>query len=175
MPFGGRYAEAIWDLEVVSVTANQVIAIAEVAAVLIAGGGIYMTLRGLRDQLWLTTFAEYTRRYSEITRMLPADSREPGASFEIEALPRDERGRVVNAVRDYLNLCSEEFYLHSRKRIDDETWRIWELGIAETVRLPWIQETWASVKREYSYYPSFCEFVDHLVPDDSARRVGERT
>jgi hypothetical protein len=158
---------------VVCVTANQVIAIAEVAAVLIAGGGIYMTLRGLRDQLWLTTFSEYTRRYSEITKMLPAESRRPGGSFEIEALPEAERGHVLNAVREYLNLCSEEFYLHSRKRIDDDTWSIWKLGIAETVRLPWIRETWASVRSEYSYYPAFCEFLDAAVPPDQGEATPE--
>jgi hypothetical protein len=143
---------------------NQVIAIAEVAAVLIAGGGIYMTLRGLRDQLWLTTFSEYTRRYSEITRKLPAESRRPGSDFQVEALPKDQQGELQNAVREYLNLCSEEFYLHNRKKVDEETWTIWKLGMEETVRLPWIRETWASVRDEYTYYPDFCKFLDAVIP-----------
>jgi hypothetical protein len=149
-------------------TTDQVIAVTGIVAVLITGGGIYVTLRGLRNQLWLTTFAEYTGRYSDITRRLPAESRRPGGDFDIEQLSETERGSILNAVREYMNLCSEEFYLHGRKKIDDETWSIWEVGMKETVRLPWIQETWTSIRAEYSSYPEFREFIDSFMPAEEA-------
>jgi hypothetical protein len=114
--------------------------------------------------LWLVTFAEYTRRYSEITRTLPSEARRPEGDFDIEALSKAERGLLSNAVREYMNLCSEEFYLHGRKKIDKETWSIWKTGIQETVRLPWIQKTWTSMRSEYSYYPEFCQFLEGCMP-----------
>jgi hypothetical protein len=67
---------------------------------------------------------------------------------------------VLNAARAYLNLTSEEFFLHARGRIDDETWRIWKTGIAETVRLPWLQLAWQVLEIEYAYFPEYCGFID---------------
>lgn len=139
--------------------ARQIVLIATVATVLVALAGLWITLRGIRDQLWLQTFAEYTRRYSEIVRELPSESRRPGSAFSLDALNPDERGRVLNAARAYLNLTSEEFFLHSRGRIDDETWRIWKTGIAQTVRLPWLRLAWQELEIEYSYFEKYCRFI----------------
>jgi len=146
------------------ITTDQVIAVAEVGAVLLAGVTIFMTLRGLRAQLWLQTFGEYTRRYSEIVANLPSESRRPGGTFRLEELGSEQRDKVLNAVRAYLNLCSEEFFLHGRRKIDGETWGIWRRGIEETVALPWFRQTWGEMRPEYAaYYPEFCSFMDDCV------------
>src|SRR5919204_1171163 len=108
-------------------TTEQVIAVAEVVAVFVAGTAVYITLRGLRHELWLQTFAEYTRRYSEIVMNLPSESRRPGGAFDLSQLGSDQRNLVLNSVRAYLNLYSEEFYLKGRGRIDGETWDIWKV------------------------------------------------
>ncbi len=129
------------------------------AGVVVTAAGLYVTVRSVRDQLWLHTFAEYTRRYAEVVRELPSESRRPGSSFDLRALPEDERDRILNAARAYLNLCSEEFFLHYRGRIDKETWAIWQTGIEETVRLPWLQGAWAELEDEYSYVPEFRSFM----------------
>jgi hypothetical protein len=139
--------------------AREIALAATIATVLIAGFGLWLTMRGIRDQLWLQTFQEYTRRYSEIVRDLPSDSRRPGSGFTLDALDVEEHGRVLNAARAYLNLTSEEFFLHARGRIDDETWRIWKTGIIETVRLPWLQLAWHELEIEYAYFPEYCGFI----------------
>lgn len=149
-------------------TTEQVIAIAEVGAVLAAGIAIFMTVRGLRDQLWLHTFSEYTKRHSEIVCDLPSESRRPHGDFDIDSIPREERERVLSAARGYFNLCSEELFLYHRGKIDKETWAIWRNGIVDTVRLPWIQGTWKLTKVEYSFFPNFCEFMDGLVAKGNA-------
>jgi hypothetical protein len=113
-------------------------------------------------------------RYWEIVRDLPAESRRPGSEFALGILDPVERDRVLNAARGYLNLCSEEFYLHDRGRIDDMTWAIWKQGMIETLRLPWIQETWAELQPEYSYFDEFCEFIRSCIEktaETSADRV----
>jgi hypothetical protein len=46
--------------------AREIALAATIAIVLIAGFGLWLTMRGIRDQLWLQTFQEYTRRYSEM-------------------------------------------------------------------------------------------------------------
>jgi hypothetical protein len=142
---------------------DDVIAIATVVGVLVAAVALFVALKGVRDQMWLQTFAEYTRRYNEIVRELPAQSRRPGSDFSLATLNQNDRDRVVNAARSYLNLCSEEFYLHSRGRIDDSTWDIWKQGMIETLRLPWMQQTWNELQEEYRYFHEFCGFIRNCI------------
>jgi hypothetical protein len=139
-----------------------VVALASVAGVVVAIVAIVVTLRGLRDQLWLQTFSEYTRRYGDIVRELPSEARHPGGRFVFDDLSVDEQGRVLNVARAYLNLCSEEYFLHTRGRIDNETWSIWRAGMVEVLRAPWIQTTWTMLKSEYGFL-EFCAFLDECI------------
>jgi hypothetical protein len=136
---------------------------------------VWVTLRGIREQLWLLTFSEYTRRYAEIVDMLPPDARRPGATFDFAALSPPERDRILTAMRRYLNLCSEERFLHSRGKIDATTWSIWRTGIRDTARLPCFQAAWTMLRSEYEYYTDFQAFMDELVREsasgDAVRRA----
>jgi hypothetical protein len=134
-----------------------------VVTVILAGIGVYVTLRGIRDQLWLQTFAEYTRRYAEIVRELPSESRRPDGSFDLDTLATEDRGRVLNAARGYLNLTAEEYFLHKRGRIDHETWEIWKSGIVATMTLPWVRLAWTELEQEYMYFPEYCSFVSECM------------
>ena len=137
--------------------------VAALSGTAVTAAALLVTIHGMRSQLWLHTFSEYTRRYAEVVRDLPSESRRPGSSFDLHALPDDERDRVLNAARAYLNLTSEEFFLHSRGRIDDETWSIWRTGIEQTVRLPWLREAWVDLEPEYAYVPEFSRFLKNCL------------
>jgi hypothetical protein len=143
---------------------EEIVAIATVAGVLVGLAATVVALRGVRNQLWLQTFSEYTRRYSEIVRELPSEARRPGGRFIFEELDDEHQGHVLNTARSYLNLCSEEYFLHSRGRIDDETWEIWRAGMVEVLRAPWIQTTWDLLRSEYRF-AEFCEFLDSCVQE----------
>ncbi|MEI8191551.1 MAG: hypothetical protein WCI75_17695 [candidate division NC10 bacterium] len=126
---------------------------------------IGVTLVGLREQLWLQTFAEYTRRYAEIVDALPSDAIRPGAAYDYASLPPSERDALLRGMRRYLNLCSEEFFLNSRGKIDATTWEIWLAGMRSTARLPGFRVAWPLLHSEYDYYPTFQEFMDRLGPE----------
>jgi hypothetical protein len=134
-------------------SAETLVAIAELAAVVVGITAILVTLRAVRDQLWIQTFTEYTGRYAEIWDDLPSEARVPGSDFDLDVLPTAERGRLLNTVRGYLNLCSEEFWLYKKRKIDPETWGIWKVGIADNVRLPWFRSSWKELKSEYNSFP----------------------
>jgi hypothetical protein len=138
--------------------ANQIIAITGVAMVTVATTAIWASLRGVRHQLWLQTFAEYTRRYAEIAQQIPSHARTAGGAYRLDALDEDERDRLLNLARSYINLCSEEHYLHGRGRIDPETWRLWTLGIQSMFELEWFCEAWTRLSREYAKYEAFHQF-----------------
>ncbi len=59
-------------------SADLAIAVATLALILVTGLLAHVTLKGIREQLWLMTFSEYTRRYSEIMDLLPPDARGRG-------------------------------------------------------------------------------------------------
>jgi len=144
--------------------AAEIAAWTGVAGVLLGAVAIAMSLRGVRDQLWLQTFADYTRRYGEIVRELPSEARRPGGNFVFEELEPEEQGHVLNISRAYLNLCSEEYFLHERGKIDDQTWGIWRAGMVDVLRAPWIQTTWETLKPEYKFL-EFCDFLDRCIEE----------
>jgi hypothetical protein len=144
------------------VTTNQIIAITGVVTVVVTAIAIFVALKGVRDQLWLHTFSEWTGRYLDYVRELPGAARDPAASFALDGLSDQERARTVNAVRMYVNLCSEEHYLHSLGKIDHRTWDIWALGMADAFRASWFRELWADLRHEYAPYTEFRAFFDDL-------------
>jgi hypothetical protein len=143
-------------------TTNQIIAVAGVATFFLTAAAILVTLKGVRDQLWLQTFSEWTRRYLDYACKLPAAARNPDGSFSLDALDAQERDDLVDAVRMYVNLCSEEHYLHSRGNIDHKTWRIWTLGMEDAFRAAWFRATWLQLRHEYRAYEDFQTFFDQF-------------
>jgi hypothetical protein len=114
----------------------------------------------VKDQLWLHTFSEYTRRFEDAICSLPSDARRPGSAFDPKRLMPGQRAEVENSLRKYFNLCSEEHYLFMRGRIDKRTWNIWTTGIEDMFRLPWFADVWEDMRPEYSFYVEFCDFLD---------------
>jgi hypothetical protein len=148
-------------------TTSQIIAITGIATLVATAVVIYVTLKGVRDELWLQTFAEYTGRYRDYAREIPPFARDPHSTFTLADLAEGERARILNAARMYVNLCSEEHYLHSRQKIDEETWAIWTQGMRDTFEAAWFREAWASIQHEYRLYPAFCEFFEDCLGDRS--------
>lgn len=129
----------------------------------VTGFALAMSLRSVRDQLWLQTFSEYTRRYLDILDSLPEEARVPDESLDPNELRPAERRKLLISLRRYFNLCSEEFYLRKRKRIDAETWRIWESGIQATMRLPTFRNGWTILGPEYAYFAGFHAFMEDVI------------
>jgi hypothetical protein len=141
-------------------TTDQIIAVTGIATLLATGVVIFVTLKGVRDELWLQTFAEYTRRYLDYVRAIPSPARDPDSGFTLAGLDEEERERMLNAARMYVNLCSEEHYLHSKRKIDDTTWSIWSQGMRDAFQAPWFLEAWGKIRHEYRLYPDFCVFFE---------------
>jgi hypothetical protein len=139
------------------------VAAVQIAAVVVAAAALIVTLRGVRRQLWLSTFADYTKRYSEIVDEIPLAARLRPGSFSLAMLDGQERERVVCVAVRYLNLCSEEFHLHSEGIIDARTWRIWESEMKSFLERRWIAEAWVMIRAEYDSYPEFHSFVSGFV------------
>ena len=135
----------------------------EVASFAVATAAVFFAVSGVRNQLRLQTFSEYTRRYGEIFSSLSSAARDPHSDFALESLDAEERDRHLNVARAYFNLCSEEFYLHKRRRIDRDTWVIWCRGMRDTMRSNWLRTTWKALRDEYIYVDEFADFFDERI------------
>jgi len=136
--------------------------IIQVLALLVAGTGVYLGLRGVQRQMWIAIFGQYTQRYASIMDSLPPDARSPHGSVKFEQMEEQEKNQVLNVARRYLNLCSEERFLASSKHLDKKAWKIWKTGIRDTARLPFFVGAWEILKPEYSFYPDFQQFIDEM-------------
>lgn len=139
--------------------ATQWIVLISAAAVAVSAVAIVAGLKGVRDQMRVTVFLEYTERYAQIMKNMPHEAREPGSGYQLASQSSEERLRVLAVFREYLNLCSEEKWLHDQRRIDNPTWKIWECGMQDVARFPPFPEAWSVLKSEYDGYPDFQDFV----------------
>jgi hypothetical protein len=143
----------------------QWVAVASVATVIVAVIALAVAVKGVRDQLRVSVFLTYTDRYATVMRGVPFDARRPGSNYRLASRSNDERIRVLEAFREYFNLCSEEIWLHDRGRIDNDTWKVWERGMQQVAMFPCFLEVWETLAFEYEYYENFLGFVNEkLIP-----------
>lgn len=142
-----------------ALNSNQIIAAGSLATLLLTAAAIFFSVRGLRHQLWLQTFGDYTRRYAALVHDLPVVARDPKLDLTLNDFNGEDQDRLVTFARGYFNLCSEEHFLHDKNRIDHDTWRIWCCGINDMLRLRWMQDLWRDLSHEYSGYQSFTRFL----------------
>jgi hypothetical protein len=121
----------------------------------------------------MTIFLAYTERYAKIMQSMPYEAREPGSGYRLASRPNEERYRVLSVFREYLNLCSEEHWLHNCRRIDHPTWNIWKYGMQDVARFPAFRAAWEILAHEYDGYKDFQDFVrrdllPHAAPGDQS-------
>ena len=132
------------------------------ATVVVTGLGVVMALKGVRDQLRISTFLAYTDRYAALMARMPFEARRPGSGYDLEQVPPEEKETVLAVFRDYFNLCSEELWLASSGKIDKGTWKLWRQGIREVAGFPSFASAWAVLRDEYIVYSDFRDFMDAM-------------
>jgi hypothetical protein len=145
----------------------------ETLVLVAAAVGVWVQLRGIQNQLWLQMFTEYTRRYSEVMAGIPFEASGIGAPAELSTLEEDQRKAVIGGMRRYFNLCSEEFYLHQKERVDGETWGIWQSGIQASTRGPFFASSWRYLRAEYRFYPAFSKLIDGVIANADTGESGK--
>lgn len=103
-------------------------------------------------QYQLQFFAEYTKRYQDIILRMP-DNMDTSSIYN-----RD----VDIYMRLYFDLCSEEYYLHTKGVIDEHVWELWTDGIKTALRKQNYKTAW---KLLGGYYDdtSFKNFMSDLI------------
>lgn len=67
-------------------------------------------------------------------------------------------------IRLYFDLCSEEFYLHTKGMIEDYVWELWTDGMRTAMRQRSYKASWKLLGQYYND-ASFISFMDDLIRD----------
>ncbi|MDD9158392.1 hypothetical protein PVK64_19695 [Aliivibrio sp. S4TY2] len=83
------------------------------------------------------------QQYRQIIQGIPVDI----LIGQVETPNSETRELIFN----YLDLCNEQIYLYSKKRISDERWQDWESGIEDNLKNKAIFNVWQEVKESASF------------------------
>ena len=97
----------------------------------------------------LSFFSEYTRRYQDIMLHLCNDNSE-------------------EYYRLYFDLCSEEFYLHERKSLPDDVWKMWEDGMKLMAKNRSLETTWKNASQLYN--EKFNQFFGRIIKESKSNK-----
>ena len=123
----------------------------QLIALLVAIIVLIITIINFNNQIKLNFFADYTKRYQEIMLHLPEDIDINYNSFS--ELPNE----VKRYLRAYIDLCSEEYYLHQYKKIEHKIWVNWEQGIKAAFKIKVFKDAWVCFDKES--YPDFYRWM----------------
>lgn len=89
-------------------------------------------------------FVIYTGRYMELVKTKP----DMATCTDAES---------ITFMRQFFNLCSEEFYLHSHGMIDEEVWQMWVEGMRLTMHDMKYKVSWRKLSVIYNeaFWPWF--------------------
>jgi hypothetical protein len=126
------------------------------------------TLRPIARQLYVATFLEFTGRYDSIFVALSEANSQAKAQTHADPAGDGRRAHEAETARlRYFNLCSEEYFLFTRKFIDRKTWRYWRSGIVRRMSETETRELWANVQGQYN--KEFVEEMDRVIADSKAQ------
>ena len=110
------------------------------------------------QQIKLGFFAEYTKRYQNILSHLPEHIKSKDFSYEI--LSNEEKAEAMRYMRLYFDLCSEEFFLHRSRNLEEDVWKEWEARMSFLFKKPAFREAWLRIREDSDFYNDFDRFVD---------------
>lgn len=111
-----------------------------------------LTIYQFAHQLQLSLFEKYTARYQHIMEIMPE------YILNGSPLPEENDENAIRAIRLYIDLCSEEFYLHQNKYLDETVWKEWKGGMKHMFSYPSVQSVF--VDKYQKTYKEFAAFVD---------------
>ena len=145
--------------------ATIVAAIVAVIAVIVTVKSLRISMEQFNEQLQLTVFTDYTKRYQEIMLNFPESINEE--TFDFDKLDEGDEKKVkektLRYMRAYFDLCSEEYFLYSQGKIGANTWREWKSGIEYAFSKTAFIKGWEIISLDTGYYPDFVRFVEEII------------
>ena len=112
----------------------------------------------LKNQIWINTFLNVTRRYQEVISRIPQKYYKNNINFSDEEIIGD-----MELFRSYFNLCSEEFILKESGNIKEEIWKKWLKEMEKLFSFNAFKQAWSLINKVASYDEKFIDFYNDLM------------
>lgn len=96
----------------------------------------------------------FDQQYRELSFSIPVDA------LLGKELDKDKQDIAREAVYNYLDLCNEQIYQRSKRRVSQERWHEWVLGIEHNLSRPFFKQVWEEVKEASPGAFSFLEALE---------------
>lgn len=135
-----------------SIDQNMLIAVIEGIGVIIAITTLAIGVFQFNKQQRLSFFEKYTARYQHIMEIMPE------SVLSNRMFSQKDKEQATRAIRLYIDLCSEEFYLHDKKFLDKKVWKEWREGMEIMFSKPSVLKVYEkSYGRTYTDFATFVE------------------
>lgn len=138
-----------------------IIMVGTIVSIIVVWWYSYKQLREIKNQIWVSIYSGYTRRYSEIVSKFPENINEE--DFELNP-GTEEYNKVMSAIRLYFDLCYEEYSLFNNyKKIDEKLWEDWKEGIEAALSIKAFKNAWHIIHKDTVYSNSFDKFIQETI------------
>lgn len=96
----------------------------------------------------------YDQQYRQLIYQIPVDV------LLDKPLISEHKKRAREAIYNYLDLCNEQVYQRSKKKISTARWNEWRKGIETNLKVQAIAEVWEEV---HAHNPNNFSFLSKLV------------
>jgi hypothetical protein len=106
----------------------------------------WQQIRLVRKQATTTFEDSLTAQYRKIMKDTPISI---WLGAQLNTLAKEHQDHCRDAIYRYIDLSSEQAFLHDKKRVSDEAWMEWRTGIKGNMELPAFKEVWSEVSRKF--------------------------
>ena len=141
-------------------SADQIGQLLQTIVIMVAALSIVSGLRGVKNQIQVSAYLEYTKRFSEVYRPMRRALRKYEGIQSIKELSPDEFHDLRERVGSYFGLLASEFHLYKQGYIDQVTWQVWSEGVPRVVGNPLVYEFWLELKQVFAAVEGFESFIE---------------
>lgn len=130
--------------------------------------GIFLAYKGLESQLdfhntqlKVEIFSDYSTRYQNIIADFPEGINEQ--SFLLTNLKTEDYSKTMRKMRQYYDLCFEEWFLNSKGLLEPSFWELWSGGMTTALSKPAFVDAWRSIKSTSVYGKDFENFIGQKI------------
>jgi len=142
----------------------------QLCTILIGFLGVALAIRRDRRQMHAQMYIEFSSRFHNILRALPAQIWMERNAEGGQLPPRHEE--LTRSCLQCFHIIADLYHLHQGGYITSELWRQWQRAIRRAMQRPLLRREWLAFEGNFDHDPELCHYMRRLVAerDAGARR-----
>ena len=154
-------------------SSEALLQVVQIGTIVLGFLGVAVTLRSHRRQMHAQMFIEFSARFHDMLRTLPAQTwvADSGGGEELPA-----RGdELTKACLQCFHIIADLYHLHKAGYIREDVWRPWQRGIKRAMQRPVLQREWLAVESNFDHDLELCQYMCRLISEhEPAMRLSRR-